>query len=106
MATKKRKGRRNDPSSKSGKVRALLESGMTAAQIAKQVKCTVALVYNIKSKAGGGKPGPGRPRKVKSTGSITGLGDILAAVKNSEKDRVRMLAALEKIQAVIKEALA
>jgi len=109
-----KRGRRNDPTSKSGKVRALLKSGMTAAQIAKKAGCTIALVYNIKSKAGGAKKGakagkkrgPGRPPKAKGTGSIDALGGILAAVKNAEKERARMRAALEKIQAGIRGALA
>ena len=108
-----KRGRHSDPTSKSGKVRALLKSGMTTAQIAKKAGCTIALVYNIKSKAGGAakgsksakKRGSGRPPKAKGTGSMDALGGILAAVKDGEKERVRMRAALEKIQAVIRGAL-
>ncbi len=110
MATTKRRGRRADPSSKSGSIRKLLSSGMTAAQIAKKVGCTVALVYNVKSKAQGpsrGKTtGKKRGRKPGSTAAVPGdLGAILAAVKNSEKERTQMRAALEKIAAIINDAL-
>src|SRR5690606_12770523 len=38
-------------SSKSDQVRDLLGSGMSAAEIAQKVGCTVPLVYNVKSKA-------------------------------------------------------
>lgn len=89
---------------------------MTAAEIAKKVGCTVALVYNIKSKdAGGGtakakagaKPGrkPGRKAAAPSIGG-SDLGAILTAVKNAEIERLQMRAALEKISAVINDALA
>ena len=120
MVTKKRRGRKTDPSSKSGKIRGLLSSGLTAADIAKKVGCTVALVYNIKSKdAGGGtakakakakagrKPGRKLGRKAAAP-SIGGsdLGAILTAVKNAEIERLQMRAALEKISAVINHALA
>ncbi len=116
MVTKKRRGRKTDPSSKSGKIRGLLSSGLTAADIAKKVGCTVALVYNIKSKdAGGGtakakagaKPGrkPGRKAAAPSIGG-SDLGAILTAVKNAEIERLQMRAALEKISAVINDALA
>jgi DNA invertase Pin-like site-specific DNA recombinase len=116
MVTKKRRGRKTDPSSKSGKIRGLLSSGLAAAEIAKKVGCTVALVYNIKSKdAGGGtakakagaKPGrkPGRKAAAPSIGG-SDLGAILTAVKNAEIERLQMRAALEKISAVINDALA
>lgn len=57
-----KRGRKPDASSKSGKIRALLASGMSAAEIAKKVGCTPALVYNVKAKAGGAKKrGAGAP---------------------------------------------
>lgn len=112
MATKKRRGRKVDPSSKSGQIRTLLGSGMTAAEIAKKVGCTVALVYNIKSKAAGGsKPKAAKTgRKAGRKGTAANLdgGDlstILAAVKNAEQERMQMRAALEKISAIIDDAL-
>lgn len=111
MASKKRRGRPHNPNSKSGKIRALLGTDLTVAQIAKKTGATVALVYNVKAKAGGAKKqsasagkkrGPGRPPKATSTDA---LGGILAAVQSAEKDRLRMRAALEKISAIIDSAL-
>ena len=113
MATKKSKrGRKPDASSKSGKIRELLKTGMKPADIAKKVGCTPALVYNVKAKAGGGgrkKRGPGRPKAANAKAASNagdGLSAILAAVKGSEQDRVRMRSALKKIQAVVADALA
>jgi hypothetical protein len=105
-------GRQADPSSKSGRVRELLATGMSAADIAKKVGCTTGLVYNIKStigRGGGGtvRRGPGRPR---STGSMVssadGIAGILDMVKSAERERSQLRAALEKIQGVIADALA
>lgn len=81
---------------------------MTAAEIAKKVNCTVALVYNIKAKsAGGGTAKSTRGRKHASTKAASGdLSTILTAVKNAEMERLKMRAALEKINAVINDALA
>jgi transposase len=120
MATKKsnrggRAGRKPDANSKSGQIRALLGSGMSTADIAKKVGCTTALVYNVKSAAGGsgkrspgkrspGKRGPGRPRRAAAAG-FDGLNDILAAVQQGEKQRTQMRAALERIQALVSDAL-
>ena len=112
MATKKStRGRKPDASSKSGKIRELLKTGMKPADIAKKVGCTPALVYNVKAKAGGGggkKRGPGRPPKAAKVSKTAGdgLASILAAVQGSEQDRMRMRSALEKIQAVVADALA
>jgi hypothetical protein len=87
---------------------------MAVGEIAKKVGCTPALVYNVKARVGGAggapKRGPGRPPKAKSTAvagtAVDGLGGILDAVRNSERERAGMRAALEKIQAVIASALA
>ncbi len=108
-----RRGRQADPSSKSGKVRALLATGMSAADIAEKVGCTTGLVYNIKStmgKGGGGgaaKRGPGRPRSAaSSSSSLDGIAGILDMVKSADRERSQLRAALEKIQGVIADALA
>jgi hypothetical protein len=106
-----RRGRQVDPNSKSGKVRALLASGMSAADIAKKVGCTTALVYNVKSTMGGGggatRRGPGRPRAAASVSSgVDGIAGILDVVKGAERERAQLRAALEKIQAVVADALA
>lgn len=63
-------GRPVAASSKSGQVRALLATGMSAGDIAKKVGCTVGLVYNVKSTSGGAKVkrGPGRPPKAAAAG--------------------------------------
>ena len=105
------RGRKIDSSSKSGQVRELLKTGMTATDIAKKVGCTVGLVYNIKSTSGKSKSrtprrGPGRPRKATAGTTLAGLDGILAAVKNAERERTQMRAALERIQAVIADAFA
>jgi hypothetical protein len=101
-----RRDRSADGSSKSGQVRELLASGMSAAEIAKKVGCTVGLVYNVKSSSGtAGKRGRGRLRKVAGGTSLNGLDGILAAVKNSERERTQMRTALERIQAAIADVL-
>ncbi len=109
-----KRGRKSDPNSKSGQIRALLASGMSANEIAKKVDCKPALVYNVKAKAGGAKKrGPGRPAKAATkatqaratTSASAGLDDILAAVRGAEQERMRLWAAIEKIQAVLAGAL-
>jgi hypothetical protein len=103
------RGRKPDAGSKSGKIRDLLSTGMSATDIAKKVGCTPALVYNVKARMGGGgaaKRGPGRPRMTTGGASLGGFAGILDAVKNSERERAQMRAALEKIQALLADALA
>lgn len=109
------RGRQPDANSKSGQIRELLKSGMAPMDIAKKVKCTPALVYNVKARLGGGggsapaKRGPGRPPKSASSGggsSMDGLAGILDMVKNSDRERAALRTALEKIQAVIEGVLA
>ena len=107
MAETKKRGRQPDANSKSGQIRELLKTGMSAGDIAKKIGCTPALVYNVKARIGGGgakKRGPGRPPKAASA-SHDGIMGILEAVKNSENERTRLRAALEKIQAVLSAAL-
>src|SRR5262245_14491323 len=101
------RGRQPDASSKSGRIRELLSSGMSAGDIAKKVGCTPALVYNVKARMSGGGPrrGPGRPPKAKARVGSNGSADVLAAIKNAEKRRSRMLAALERISTVLADAL-
>lgn len=108
----KKRGRKPDANSKSGQIRELLTTGMSAGDIAKKLGCTPALVYNVKARlAGGGgkKRGPGRPPKAKaaasSSSSFDGIAGILDAVKNSERERAQLRAALEKIQAMVADAL-
>ncbi len=103
------RGRQPDANSKSGKIRSLLATGMSAGDIAKKVGCTPALVYNVKARMGGGgasKRGPGRPRVATTVAGHNGLAGILDAVKNTERERAQLRSALERIQAVIADALA
>lgn len=83
---------------------------MSVGEIAKKVGCTPALVYNVKARMSGGvrKRGPGRPPKAKpvaASGTLAGLSGLLDAVKGTERERAQLRMALEKIQAVIAEAL-
>jgi len=112
-----KRGRPANASSKSGQIRELLTTGMSAADIAKKVGCTTALVYNVKSanvksgsggKSAGGtmaKRGPGRPRKVDVTSGLDGIADIVAAVQSGERERGKMRTALERIQGIIADAI-
>jgi len=105
------RGRKADPSSKSGKVRALLATGMSTGDIAKKVGCTVGLVYNVKStmgrSSGGSRRGPGRPRKpATSAARLDGLAGIVDAVRTAERERAHLRGVLEKLQAAIADALA
>ena len=105
-----KRGRGRPPgggASKSGKVRALLATGMSPADIARKVGCTPALVYNVKARMGGGAPkrGPGRPRKIASSNGVDRIAGILAVVKNSERERTQLRAALERIQGILADAL-
>jgi transposase-like protein len=108
QASAAKRGRKPDGNSKSAQVRALLATGMSAADIAKKVGCSTPLVYTIKSsmkRGGGAKRGPGRPPKAASP-RLDGLAGILDAVKQSERERTQLRSALERIQAVIADALA
>src|SRR5262245_12698223 len=100
------RGRQPDASSKSGRIRELLSSGMSAGDIAKKVGCTPALVYNVKARMSGGpRRGPGRPPKARALVGSNGSADLFAAIKNAEQRRSRMLAALERISTVLADAL-
>jgi len=97
--------RKPDPHSKSSKVRELLKAGMSAAEIAAKVGCTVGLVYNIKSTSGGGAARRPAPQRGAAETSATGLDGLLAAVRDSERNRAAMRSAIERIRALVAEAL-
>ena len=107
----KKRGRQPDANSKSGQIRELLKTDMSVGDIAKKLGCTPALVYNVKARAAGGgakKRGPGRPPKAKANptpSGLDGIAGILDAVKNSERERTQLRGALEKIQAILADAL-
>ena len=108
VATSKRRGRKPDANSTSGKIRELLKTDMSVADIAKKLGCTPALVYNVKARAAGGtkKRGRGRPAGAGAArGDLAGIAGIVAAVQNSDRERSQLRAALEKIQALIADAL-
>lgn len=105
MPNKSRRGRRPDASSKSGKIRDLLKTGMSAGDIAKKVKCTPALVYNVKARMGGAKRGRGPGRPPKAAAGIDGLSSLLVAVRDSERERAQLRTVLERMQALVAEAL-
>jgi len=115
-----KRGRQPDASSKSGQIRELLATNMSVKEIAEKLNCTPALVYNVKARMGGGgggnKPrrGPGRPPKAaaaaKTSVSVAklaegGLEGIVAMVRQSETQRAQLRQALERIQAILADAL-
>lgn len=105
--TKTRRGRRPDANSKSGRIRELLKTGMSATEIAKKVKCTPALVYNVKARMSGAtkaKRGPGRPPK-SSAANVGGIEGLLAMVQSAERERTQLRSVLERIQAVLADVL-
>lgn len=54
------------------------------------------------------KRGPGRPPKAKAApamAKLDGIAGIVAAVQASERERARLRAALEKVQAVLADVL-
>lgn len=108
------RGRPVDPNSTSGKIRTLLGTGMAPGDIAKKLGCKPGLVYGVKASMAGGRNrkksgrGPGRPPKAKaaSTGTMDNLSSILDMVKRNEAERTRLLSALQKVAAAVREALA
>jgi hypothetical protein len=108
-----RRGRKPDANSKSGKIRALLQSGMSPGDIAKKVGCTPALVYNVRARAGGGGPrrkgrrgGGGRGRgRGRGGKGFDGLSGLVEAVQQSDRERGMLRSTLERIQTLISQAL-
>ncbi len=94
----------NQPDSKSAKVRLLLAKGLPAGDIARQVGCTVGLVYNVKSRMG--KPAAS-PQPPQTAGSWTPkvLDQIVAVVQRNEQERLRLRTTLEKVAQVIAQVL-
>jgi transposase-like protein len=101
-------GRKPDASSTSGKIRTLLGTGMAPGDIARKLGCSPALVYNVRARQAGGGRGRsagGRRTATRTPAKADGLDGILAAVKNSEAERLQLRAALEKVAAVLRDAL-
>jgi transposase-like protein len=103
--TSKKRGRKPDASSKSGKIRELLKTGMSAGDIAKKLGCTPALVYNVRARLGGAKKrSPGR-KPAAATSQLDGLAGLLDAVKAAEQERASLRNALVRMQQIVSEAL-
>jgi hypothetical protein len=91
--------------SKSARVRELLARGVGATDIARQVGCTVGLVYNVKSRMGGAAlRRPARASQLRSNGS-SNLDDFIETVRRSERERQRLHATLQAVARVIAEVL-
>jgi hypothetical protein len=91
--------------SKSARVRELLARGLGAGDIARQVGCTVGLVYNVKSRMGDApKRGPGRPPKARTPATV-GIDDFIESIRRGEKERERLRAALQRVAALVAEVL-
>lgn len=91
--------------SKSDRIRELLRAGEAPVAIAKKVGCTTGLVYNVKNSMGRGsgratlRRGPGRPPK--AARSAEGLGGIIEALQQSDRERGQLLRALEQIRGIV-----
>ena len=96
--------------SKSAQIRELLATGMAPKDIAEKVGCSTTLVSVVKHKLKSDKRAPAPRAKAAAptsrATSIDGLSSILDAVKGAEQDRVRLRAALERIQTLVDDALA
>src|SRR5436190_20224555 len=106
MTSDTKNGHQPGGSSKSSQVRALLATGMSVQDIVTRVGCTPGLVSVVKwnmKKAG-------KPVRAQAAAPATrnhdGLAGIVEMVKNTERERMRLRGALEKIQAVLADALA
>ena len=82
---------------------------MSVADIAKKIGGSANLVYNVKARVEKlAKRGPGRPTKARASPAMAGfdgIAGIVAAVQASERERARLQAALERIQALVSSAL-
>lgn len=86
-------------SSKSERIRELLQSDMSGTEIAKQVGCTPALVYTVKANAKGKTKVTGAKRR--QAKEFDGLDNIITAVRESARETERLRGALQKIQKIL-----
>ncbi len=93
--------------SKSDRVRELLGSSMTAAEIGKKVGCSVNLVYAVKANTGVKSTRstlrPGRPRKQPT--STDSLGELVTAFRAIERERNQLRQTLDQISQAVDGAL-
>ena len=79
---------------------------MAVKEIAAKVGCTPGLVSVVKwGMKRGGQPAQALPAKTTAP-KLNGLAGIVTMVQNSEFERARLRSALEKIQAILADALA
>jgi hypothetical protein len=96
---------RTNQVSKSARVRELLKlkEGLTPADIAKKVGCTVGLVYNVKSRGELAK-GPLRRSKRAATATL-GLGGLAESIRQIEKEHAHLRAVLQRVADAIAKVL-
>lgn len=112
-----KRGRPVSANSKSARIRELLKTGASAADIAKQVGASVNLVYGVRHRLGAAKKrGPGRPPKVtlpvrrgpdrprKALG-VDGLDGLVTAIREQSRQAHQLRAALERVRELVAEAL-
>ena len=82
MTKQETRGRKPDANSKSGQIRELLKTGMSPADIARQLGCRPNLVYNVKAKVAGsgGSKRSGPARRAKTTPTAAPSFDGLAQI--------------------------
>lgn|SRR5690606_22777317 len=104
-------GRGGRSGSKSERIRELLRTGMSASEIAKQVGCSVNLVYNVKAQGGGARrPGrpPGRGKGVRKARSVaasraSGVQGLVATLQEQAREHERLVRALGRIREILDE---
>jgi len=89
---------RSAGASKSARVRELLESGMSTAQIVKRVGCSPNLVYVVKSNSGGK---PRRNAQPTTRGTTLDVDAALRSFKELEAERDRLRATVEKVNRIL-----
>ena len=91
-----------------------LKTGMAPADIEKKVDCSTNLVYVVKSTRDSGARGPGRPRgaatkrgpgRPPKTAAVAGNGldSVIAAVRQSEQEHAKLVAAIQRIRGILDE---
>jgi transposase-like protein len=96
------RGRKRNPNSKSARVRELLGGGMTAAEIAKTVGVSTGLVYSLKGRGASRKE---RPAPRQNADKADGLENIVASIREGQREREQLRRALEQIRTLIDQAL-
>jgi len=96
------RGRKPNPNSKSARVRELLATGMKPTEIAKTVGVSTGLVYGLKGRGASQKE---RPAPRQSADKADGLENIVASIREGQRERERLRHALEQVRTLIDQAL-